>query len=547
MATFTDKTTFLIKSLKVITFFYVVFSIVMLLVDTVIYPHWGIRLDATILTYLNTPTEMLASLKSSQLIIAVVIFISSVSLTYFFFSKIISKNFAKTSSRDLSIFAIYFVLIVIGIRGGLQKTSINHSNIYFSTNQYANHLANNGVWNFGHSYFNEIYNQDNPYALLQEGKAHKIAYTRIKEIHEVKSSDKKILNCSNPNIILIIWESLTAKVVGPLNGYPDVTPNLNRLSNEGLLFTNFYANGDRSDKGLVSILSGYYPQCKKSIIKTPTKSKNLPFITKPFVDSSYNCSFYYGGDLNFGNMNSYLLNAGLNEIVSGADFDKKNWNSKWGVHDHVVLEKAFDDLKLEGTSSFFKTIFTLTSHEPYEIPEEPRFKEDTEIDRFKSAHYYTDHSINQFLEKAKKEDWWDNTLVIITADHGHRLPIVKGNHNAPQKFHIPMLWIGGALDSTGVIENFGSQKDIGYTLLSELNYTNQLADYPFSKNLLIHSSKNYAHYIFNNGYGTIDKNGSVLYDYHAQKIIESSGTDIDTLELLGQALTQSAYQDYLDR
>ena len=534
------------SSVKVITFLYAAIACIMLLVDTLVYPHWGVRLDATIYTYLNTPMEMLASLKTYQVIIAAILYVSSVGLTYFFFLKIINQLATKKLKKDILAIVAFLILAGIGLRGGFQRIPINQSNVYFSDNQYANHLAINGIWNFGHSYLKGIHDTKNSFKIYEQTEANLIVSSRLNEIKNSRNEDK-ILNTETPNVIIIIWESLTSKIVAPLNGYPDVTPNFKRLCKEGLLFSNFYANGDRSDKGLVSLMSGYYPQCQRSIIKTPSKIKNLPIITSPFTQSGYNCSFYYGGDLNFGNMNAYLLSLGLSNITSGKNFDKKNWNSKWGVHDHIVLERVLEDLQKEKSKPFFKTIFTLTSHEPYEFPGEPAFKQKTEIDMFKSAHHYTDHSINQFIEQAKKEDWWENTLVIITADHGHRYPLHKGSHNAPIKFHIPMLWLGGALDSTGIIDNFGSQKDLSYTLLDELAYDNQLENYPFSKNLFSNSEKNFAHYIFNNGFGTIDKSGSLVYDYHSQKIIESKGKNLDTLKMLGQAVTQSAYQDYLNR
>ncbi len=532
---------------KTITFLYVAIVNLLVIIDTLIFPHWGIRLDSTILIYLNTPIEMMASLKTSQLLIATIIYFLSIYLSYFFFLNIINRFIYKNSKFEFIFFLILLFCTVIGIRGGLQEIPINQSNIYFSTNQNANHLANNGIWNFGYSFFKGIHNKENPYVLLEKKEAEKIIYSRIENINSKYILERKILNNSNPNIILIIWESLTAKIVKPLNGYTDVTPNFNRLCNEGLLFTNFYANGDRSDKGLVSLLSSYYPQCQKSIIKTPSKSKSLPIITKTFSDDGYNCSFYYGGDLNFGNMNSYLLNAGLNEIISGSDFDKNQWNSKWGIHDHIVLERVLKDLQNDKSKPFFKTIFTLTSHEPYEFPGESQFKENTEIDRFKSAHHYTDHSINQFIDVAKKQDWWNNTLIIITADHGHRLPMHKGDHNSPVKFHIPMLWLGGALDSIGIADNFGSQTDLNYTLLTELGKKNELISFPFSKNLFSRKKMDFAHYIFNNGFGIIDYNGNCVYDYNSNNILEESGLNKYSRRKLGLSFTQVLFEDYLKR
>ena len=130
-----------------------------------------------------------------------------------------------------------------------------------------------------------------------------------------------IFKTKTPNIIFVIWEGFTAKVVGPLGGDIEITPNFNSLSEEGLLFTNFYANGDRTDKGLVALLSGYFPQPKKSIIKMPLKSKKLPLLSQSLKDLGYHNSFYYGGDLNFADMNNYLFGKGIDEIFGSEIFE----------------------------------------------------------------------------------------------------------------------------------------------------------------------------------------------------------------------------------
>ena len=127
---------------------------------------------------------------------------------------------------------------------------------------------------------------------------------------------KKILKVNNPNVIIFILESYTAKIIEPLNGIKNVTPNFNNFCKEGILFSNFYASGDRTDKGLISILNGYPAQPTSSIIKFAGKTQSLPFLNMKFKDIDYHTQFVYGGDINFANFNSYFSNAMFDDIIS---------------------------------------------------------------------------------------------------------------------------------------------------------------------------------------------------------------------------------------
>jgi phosphoglycerol transferase MdoB-like AlkP superfamily enzyme len=518
----------------------------LLIIDSSLYGSWGVRLDTTLFTYINTPEVMIASVSASQMIFGI-LFWCIISFVFIkIFNVIINKNTCVLHPGkwiQLPALLVITASLIIPLRGGLQTIPVNQSNVYFSDTMFANHAAINFIWNFSNS-LTHVSDRKNPYAFYKHKKAVQIIQKNRSPLLPVGKDS--ILNIEKPNVILIIWESLTAKVVGSLGGEPKVTKHLNRLSKEGILFTNFYANGDRTDKGIPAILSGYYPQPSTSIMKMPNKTRSLPMLPQKMIDLGYHTSFYHGGDLNFGNMNTYLRNAGITEFVDGDDFDKKDWNSKWGAHDHVFMKRFSDDLEKKQKEPFFKIALTLTSHEPYEIVGNYKFGNDTEENKFRSAHAYTDKVIGDFIENAKKQDWYKNTLIVILADHGHRSPAHKGAFNSPEKFKIPMLWLGGALHKKGIkITNISSQIDLSYTLLALLKGNN--SEFKFSKNIFNSSEKHYAHYIFNKGFGTLSKNGFFLFDYVSEKPILKQGVDADRLELLGKAITQDSFQDFLDR
>ncbi len=518
----------------------------LLIIDASLYESWGTRLDAAFLKYLNTPSLMVASVSNFQMISGLIFWFA----TSFFFIKIFKKSITKRIEilekahwMQSIVFLLITAALIIPVRGGLQTIPVNQSNVYFSNKMFANHASINYVWNFVNALTHKSDGQ-NPYKYFHQGVA-KNTINKIKNNLLVANTDH-ILNTTKPNVILIIWESLTAKVVGSLGGEPTVTSNLNRLSKEGILFTNFYANGDRTDKGIPAILSGYYPQPTKSIMKMPNKTRSLAMFPQKMIDLGYTTSFYHGGDLNFGNMNTYLRNAGISNFVDGNDFDQEDWNSKWGAHDHVFMKRFENDLKGQQNEPFFKIALTLTSHEPFEFPDEYKFGKDTEENKFRSAHAYTDKVIGNFVAFAKRQTWYDNTLIIIVSDHGHRSPKHEGVFNSPKKFRIPMLWLGGALQKTGIeISTIASQIDLPYTLLSLFNTSNK--EFIFSKNIFNTSDNHYAHYIFNKGYGTISKEGVFVYDYVGKRSILETGKNTKSLDSLGKAITQNAFQDFLMR
>ncbi|WP_298881231.1 alkaline phosphatase family protein [uncultured Polaribacter sp.] len=532
--------------IKWYSYLLIIFINLLLLIDAGLYQSWGVRLDISILPYLNTPELMIASVSSFQLISGILFWLLITFIFIKLFKRVINNKIENISTSfwlQAPVFLIIAASLIIPIRGGFQTIPVNQSNVYFSNKMYANHASINFIWNF----FNTLTHKTdgkNPYKYFDTETANKIINKTKDKLLEANTDS--ILNIKKPNVILIIWEGLTAKVIGSLGGEPLVTPNINKLSKESILFTNFYANGDRTDKGLPAILSGYYPPPIKRIMRMPNKTRSLPMLPQKMINLGYNTSFYYGGDLNFGNMNTYLRNAGINNFIDGSEFDKDDWNSKWGAHDHIFLERFAKDLQNNQQEPFFKIALTLSSHEPYQFPDEYKFGKDSEDNKFRSSHYYTDKSIGKFIDFAKKQSWYKNTLIVIMADHGHSSPKHEGPYNNSKRFKIPMLWLGGAIQKPGLkINNFSSQVDFSYTLLDLLGGDNK--DFVFSKNIFNTSDNQYAHYLFNKGFGTITKNGFFLYDYVSKKPILIEGKQTSKLDSLGKAISQNAFQDFLNR
>lgn len=512
--------------------------------DLELFKAWGFRLDATPLTYLDTPNEMLASAGASPIGMLVLVFCAVFSLFIWLMYRrvdVILRRVEKSSPILLPLFLFISASLIIPIRGGLQLAPLNVSDAYFSDNSFANQAAINVPWNFFNAVLRKTHDKTNPYVFMEEADAQQLL---SKHLGAQDSSSTPLLNTTRPNVMLIMWESLTAKAVKSLGGLEGVTPEFEQLAKEGILFTNFYASGDRSDKGIISILSGFPAQPTQSIIKLPSKSSKLPVLSQDFEAAGYNTSFYYGGELAFANIKSYLVSGGFDNIIGKNEFDRKDWNSKWGAHDHVVFDRVLGDLKKKATP-FFTTIFTLSSHEPFEVPMKTQIQGQDEESLFLNSLYYTDKSLGDFVRDLKQMPLYEETLIIIVADHGHRMPLSSKNHDK-EKFHIPMLWLGGAVAARDtVINTLASQTDLAATLLRQLALPSD--HYKWSRDILSAETNAFVHYVFNNGFGHINRNGYQTYDHTGNRFIDKDDNMGPEETQFSKAYMQLSFQDFLEK
>lgn len=526
------------------TFFLVIFSIIMV-ADLELFKEWGFRIDSTPISYLTTPREMAASSASSPYILLIISIALTIFLGFRIYKTTIYPRLRKLTAPNWLLSIVYLLLaglMIIPIRGGLQLAPMNQSVAFFSNNDFANQAAINAPWNFFWSFSKNLHSSKNPYSYLDGSRAKQL----VNEYYVLPDNrTERLLTTPKPNIIILLWESFSSKVVPALGGsYTGVVPEFEKLIHEGVLFTNFYANGNRSDKGLVAILSGYPPQPKRSIVKIPAKSSQLPVVTKVFNQNGYHTGYFHGGELEFANIKSYLVNARFNTIVGKDSFHRKDMNSKWGAHDHVVLEKAFEEINKQ-PAPFFNLIFTLSSHEPFDIPTPPKFPGEDLEDMYKSSLFYTDQAIGNFIKTAKLQSWYENTLIIILADHGHRL-LGDAPRYQKSRFHVPMLWLGGALAvKDSIISKTCAQTDLPRTILTQLVLDHN--EFLWSKDIFNPHTTSGAFYVFNEGIGFVDGDETVIYDHPSQHLLARTPGIDDSKITLAKAHLQFAYQDYLDK
>ncbi len=528
------------------TAFVLFLILIIIIADIGLFRAWGFRIDSTALKYLTNPKEVWASISNLPIFAILIGFLLGYVLLFTFCGKLIRRWAHLLQTRRNKLLSFVFVVVltvsfILPIRGGIQLAPLNQSSVYFSQNNFANQAALNATWNLLRSVSRRADNSVNPFVVADTGLVNKVVDSLL-AISASSSSLPDVADTFKHNVIIIIWESFTAKAIGLNVSGKEITPGFNKLKKEGLYFSNIYATGDRTDKGIVGILSGYPAQPTTSIIKEPTKAAKLPMLSKLVKGAGYETSFHYGGELEFANMKAYLLQGGFNRFVTENDFESKEKNSKWGAHDAVVMQRLKQDLE-QMPQPFFSTWLTLSSHEPYEIPSAPILRDADDASKFLSSLHYTDSIVNSFVDFARSQSWWKNTLIVIVADHGHRLPKAA---NKEDDFKIPFLLLGGALQFPGhLIDQIGSQTDVAATLLNQLNMP--ATSFKWSRNLLDSTKIPWALFTFNNGFGLIQPGRQLVFDNVGKRPISKVGPVTDQDIFFGKAIQQAAFQDYLDK
>lgn len=510
--------------------------------DLFLYKQWGFRLDNTPFHYLKTPGEALNFAPITQFIVSFILTI----ILWQLLSKIhrtwlepkLENNSQKVIWQSL-LFLLLGASLIFPIRGGIGLTPLNFSHVFFSNNTFANQATINVPWNVIYS-LSEMNKLQEHYQYMPANEAQQ----KFSRFYPIDSTFTPVLRVEKPDIVLLILESFTAKLIDRSLENKVITPNLNRLIREGIYFSNCYASGSRTDKGLVATLSAYPAMPKSSIINYQQKVKQLPSIIRDLKQANYQSKFYYGGDINFANQKSYLLLSEVDKIIDKQDFSREDYNAKWGAHDHLVFEKLLDELP-NATSPFFHILLSLSSHEPFEVPMKTVFNKNNADHKFANAAHYTDRALGKFVKQLKASPKWDNTLLIILADHGIQ-NLDNSAFYTPEKFKIPLLWLGGALANDSLeITTYASQTDLAPSLLKQLKLDTD--QYHFSKDLFNPKAKSFAYYSFNNGAGFVSDSLVSIFNNRNQKYILRKGQNKNFPNSPEQVYLQMLSKNYFEK
>lgn len=443
--------------------------------------QYDTRPNQLFIEYLIYPKEVIQLLYKGYLLSIIATFIIISGFVYLLI-KCRKKLFGivpEAYKTKLILFPLVAFLLFFGARSSLtSKRPINSSNAIFSTDQLTNCMALNSFYTVGFAL----------YSMKNEGNSNKIygkmdpeeAISRVKKYMNVNSNDfidKDFPLLHNQyadtlikkpyNVVIILEESLGAEYVGCLGGLP-LTPEFDKLSKEGLLFTNLYSTGTRSVRGIEAVVTGFLPSPSESVVKLNNSQKDFYTIASLLKLKGYDTSFIYGGMDNFDNMGAFFNGNGFDNLIDEEHFDPKEYafHGTWGWSDEDVMKKANTYFRTLKSKPFVSLVFTSSNHEPFEYPKGRIKLYDKKKNTVNNAMKYADYSIGKFFEMAKKEDYYKNTIFVIIADHNTR---TYGKHLVPiHKFHIPALIIGPNIPKGEKYTKLCSQIDIQPTFLSKI-------------------------------------------------------------------------------
>lgn len=531
------------------------------LLNASLYPYWKYPLDSTPLFYFFTsPADAIASVSIWQVILSIVILIVLTIGVWFTLRMRGEKrqqysrysygygglgsgkrnrfdDFDRHRGRTSIILLLLTGLLFLPIRGGITVSTMNTGQAYYSQNAYLNHSAVNPLF----SLLESITHQEDfasQYRFMKDKEADKIfaTMTSTSDENTYPLLNEATFKKGTPDILIVIMESFASDIMPSMGSYKDVAVCLDSIAQQSILFTRFYANSFRTDRGMVSILSGYPAQTTTSIMRYPRKTSQLPSIARNLAKyKNYKTTYYYGGDADFCNMRSYLVSQGYQHIISDANFPIEDKLSKWGVPDHIVAARMMEDIKAQQNEKrpMLRILQTSSSHEPFEVPYH-RLK-----DKRLNAFAYTDSVMGAIVMEYRKLPRWKNTLIVFVPDHvgGYKENL---NDHDRSRYQIPLILAGGAISRPMKVGIIGSQHDIAATLLGQLGVEHR--EFTFSKNMMSDATPKFAFFAVNDAFGIVSEENSLIYDNRAKRIVYDKGEKGFNLKR-GQAYLQKLYDD----
>ncbi len=516
--------------------------------ETGLYGEWKTKLSFKALIYFQNPGEVFRSATISETVLFFLLVTGQFVIFYRLYKKFVfvslkEKQKGKTPYKVLN--AILTVVIMfVGIRGGLKAIPISMSEAYFSKKEILNIAAVNPAYNFLYNtidYFTVF--KHNVFKTMPDDEAERI----VKRLHYVsKDTTINILRIKKPNIVVIFLESFSGDLIESLGGDPEITPNFHEIEKEGLLFTEFYASGNRSQQALGSLYAGLPSIPITTLTAHPEKYKSVPSLVKILKKQGYYTSFYFGGQLIYGNIRSFIIANGFDRVIEGKDFDKSLPRQMLGVPDQYMFDRFLKDMG-NMKRPFFANAFTLSSHSPYDVPGGKPIKRIKLENEFVNSAHYTDKCLGDFFKKAKRQSWWDSTLFIVMADHSH-----ASYHNyalGSFEYHkVPLLITGGALKEKyrGKQNNtLTGNVDVTATLLHQLGLPSK--EFFWSKNIFNPYSPRFAYFDLYSGFGWKRPYGELVVNlkpYHVWKF-EAPKDKINSMKKEGFAYVQYLFDEFI--
>jgi len=439
--------------------------------------EYDLRPNRLLIEYLIYPKEVLSMLWTGYKLEIFISFLA-LSLAGFTALKLFRASWITCINIDIKYRMIVSITLILalflGARSSLGHRPLNPAMVSFSTDHLLNDLTLNSIYsavfalkqmgleNPSEKYYGKMA-QHKIIALVRANTlANRKAFTS--EEFPTRRMKKSSYAGKPKNLVILLQESLGARFVGGLGGLP-LTPNLDKLMTEGWNFTNLFATGTRSVRGIEALITGFTPTPSRSVVKLDKSQRDFFTIAKLLGKNGYHTQFIYGGESHFDNMKSFFLGNGFSDIVDLDDFEKVDFEGSWGASDEDLYDQAhieFEKLN-QGDSPFFSLVFTSSNHSPFEYPDGKIHQYDEAKNTRNNAAKYSDYALGKFINKAKSSSYWQDTVFLIVADHDSR---VAGASLVPiEHFRVPGVILGEGIIAKSD-NRLVSQIDLPPTLLS---------------------------------------------------------------------------------
>jgi phosphoglycerol transferase MdoB-like AlkP superfamily enzyme len=439
--------------------------------------EYDVRPNRLFVEYLIYPDELISMLISGYKLELFIVTILSIFTLYFSwkYSEIIlvGSEMPKWYWRPL-IMILVLLLGVMAARSSLGHRPLNPAMVAFSVDPLVNDLTLNSTYSILFA-VKQLQNEDDAfkyYGAMDEKEIIKLVRNSTNLDQDEYAIDKSPTTAFHQssyrglkkNLVILLQESLGARYVGKLGGLP-LTPNIDKLMEEGWNFTNIYATGTRSVRGIEAIVTGFSPTPARSVVKLGKSQNGFFSIADLLKKNGYHTQFIYGGESHFDNMKSFFLGNGFDDMQDFGTFKKPVFVGSWGASDEDLYIKAHNQFSYlnDQEKPFFSLVFTSSNHTPFDYPDGRIELYNEPKETRENAAKYSDYALGEFFKKAKKSSYWSDTIFLIVADHDSR---AYGDQLVPIKhFHIPAVIVGSGINHRED-SRLASQIDLPQTLLS---------------------------------------------------------------------------------
>nr|WP_320114580.1 LTA synthase family protein [uncultured Desulfuromonas sp.] len=386
---------------------------------------------------------------------------------------------------------LFIVLMVFAMRGGFQHEPLRWGDAFFSEHPFANHLALNGLFTLGRTGWDKIYSKQQSWTTAQKDQdalattrqlvlTHHDSLQQAEEFPLLRQSQSvPVLHRRTqqpPNVVVILMESFAGRMVGALGQQAPITPDFDQLAKQGVLFTRAFSNGTHTHQGVYASMTSW-PNLPgyEYLMKMMEANQEMSCLPELLKRRGYQTLFLYNGEFSWDNKEGFFRQHGMEDFIGLGDYVNPYFvDPVWGVSDIDVFRRANEEFRQRAEKGpFCATILTLSNHAPFNLPNPLPFAAvdaPPGMEGRYNAMRFADWSLGEFFRLARQEDYFDNTLFVITGDHGFASAPMVTSMNL-SRFHVPLLFYAPAMLAPQTRETVASQVDIVPSILGLL-YTN---------------------------------------------------------------------------